>query len=100
MNPKHPKYLNLVPGKLIMMDWKAKQTKENIDNGNKSFSKNIPLLVSYYPDAKKYLIMDGHHRGMELVMEGSKKLLCVLAEHQPKIYNISYPLVTLKQFAL
>jgi hypothetical protein len=92
------KWLNITPGRLIMMDWKAKETAKDIKEGRKSFSKSEPLLVSYFPDEKKYLIMDGHHRAMELLSEGHKEFTCIVAEHQPKIYNIEYTLVTLKAF--
>lgn len=98
MTNTRDKYLNLTAGRLIMMEWKAKETAKDIEENRKSFAKSMPLLVSYFPDEKKYLIMDGHHRAMELMAEGQKEFCCLIAEHQPKIYNIEYPLITLKKF--
>lgn len=92
------KYLNLTAGRLIMMQWKAEEVKSNIKNNLLSYSKNMPLLVSYFPDERKYIIMDGHHRAMELFAEGNKQFCCLIAEHQPKIYTIDYSFITLKQF--
>lgn len=92
------KYINLTPGRLIVLEWKANEVKQNIEAGKLSYSKSSPLLVSYFPDEKKYLIMDGHHRAMQLIKEGAKELRCLVSEHQPKTYVINYPILTLKKF--
>lgn len=92
------KIKTIAAGNLIMMEWKAKDTLTNIENNNLSYSKDAPLLVSYHPDQRKYLIRDGHHRAMELFNEGKRHLICLISENEPKIYNINYPTTTLKKF--
>jgi len=94
------KYLNLTAGEIIAMDWKISEVKTNIANGKKSHSKNLPPLVSYFPDERKYLIMDGHHRTIENFSEGVKEIRCLVSEHQPKIFNIGYAYSTIKKAIL
>lgn len=92
------RFLNITAGKLILMTWKGEETANDIKEGKLSYSKNMPLLVSYFPDQRKYLIMDGHHRAMQLMKDGQTEFCCQIAEHQPKIYTIDYPTLTMKQF--
>lgn len=79
-----------------MLQRKAYETKEDIKKGELSYSKYLPILVSYFPDERKYLILDGHHRAIELLKEGNNTFNCLIAEHQPKTYTINYPTITLK----
>lgn len=94
------RYLNLTAGRLIMKGWKAEETAQDIKEGKLSYSKNMPILVSYCPEEKKYLIMDGHHRAMELFNAGQSVFCCQISEHQPKTYNIYGNTITLKKFYL
>jgi len=76
-------------GKLIAYDWKIKQVAEEIQRGELSYSKNEPALVSYVPELKKYLILDGHHRILEQKHEGKKRILARISFYVPKTYNLS-----------
>jgi len=91
------KYLNITPGRLVAQIWKAEETRQDIKDGKLSYSKNLPLLVSYIPDQRKYLILDGHHRAIELITDGAKELCCLISEHQPKTYSIHNQTITLKK---
>lgn len=90
------KFLNIPAGKIVMQDWKKIETIEDINNDKKSYSKSLPALVSYMPDEKKYIILDGHHRIIEMFMEGIKIFCCEISEYVPKTYQVNYPIVLLK----
>lgn len=74
--------------KLISFEWKINETVQEIKEGKLSYSKEEPIMVSYIPDLKKYLLMDGHHRVLEKKAEGIKKVKAIINKYQPKTYNL------------
>lgn len=88
--------MKISAGNLLVLDFKAKETIQDLANGRLSFSKHIPVLVSYLPDQRKYIIRDGHHRAMEWLYQGLPNIECIVSEYEPRIYNTCAPVVTIK----
>lgn len=77
---------NILVGHLITFANKYEETKRNVEIGNLSYSYDSPCLVTYCPTYKKYLVQDGNHRAIQKAIKGSKRIACIINEHQPRYY--------------
>lgn len=78
------RYIKL--GNLITSKNKYTQTIAEIANNELSYSYDDPCLITYCPDARKFLIQDGNHRAIEKAMKGLKEIPCVINQYVPKYY--------------
>lgn len=85
----HGKEITIPFNKLISYVWKLQETEDEINRGELSHSKYVPVTVSYVPDLKKYLLMDGNHRALELKSEGHKSIQGIINPYVPKTFNLN-----------
>jgi hypothetical protein len=50
----------------------------NHENGRETKSFGQPLVVRYISEEKKYLVIDGYHRIVKGLLEGSREFECVM----------------------
>lgn len=72
------------PRKLVGWAPKLHTTCTDVAEGRLSYNTGKPVVVSKL-DSGEFWIVDGHHRAIEAVQRGDKKIGVVLDEHVPRI---------------
>lgn len=79
---KPPKLVAI--GKLYVSPRKMGETIIDVREGRTSYSKYEPIVVSRL-DSGDFYVMDGHHRLLERITDGEKKLPIVFSNELPRI---------------
>jgi hypothetical protein len=77
--------MRIAIGNLISPSSKLEDTLNHLLNGELSHSSGIPPTVTYSPELKKHMIVDGNHRILQMAINGDTHIQCEINIHQKRI---------------